>query len=190
MNHFDNDIEQCLAVLASGGNILYPTDTVWGLGCDATNEQAVNKLINLKEKPAQKGLIILLPTERDVLQYVANPDMEVFDYLAQQTKPVTVIYKDGLGVADPVLNADGSIAIRLVNEDFCRHLLKRFKKPIVSTSANFHGHPSPVFFRDIDPELINRVDYTAHYRRNDTNSTAASSIIKWNGNGDFTVIRK
>ena len=130
----------------SGGVILYPTDTVWGLGCDATNEAAVQKIIRLKGKPDQKGLIVLCATERDVLQYVSGLDMEVFNYLETIDKPTTVIYKDGLGVADPVLNADGSIAIRLVKDDFCRHLVKRFRKPIVSTSANFQANLLRLYF--------------------------------------------
>ena len=128
MEDFNNDVEQCLSVLHNGGVILYPTDTIWGLGCDATNAAAVRKLMDIKGKPPSKGLIILLAAERDVLQYVASPDMEVFDYLNATAKPTTVIYKNGLNVADEVLNENGSIAIRLVSENFCRHLLKRFKK--------------------------------------------------------------
>src|SRR4051794_24328726 len=139
MTDFTDDIENCLRVLQDGGVILYPTDTIWGLGCDATNQRAVEKLITLKGKPPHKGLIVLLAGERDVLKYVANPDLAVFDYLHAAEKPTTVIYEHGLGMADEVLNEDGSVAIRLVKEDFCRHLLKRFKKPVVSTSANLHG---------------------------------------------------
>ncbi len=153
MTDYTPDLENSLKVLAEGGIILYPTDTVWGIGCDATNEQAVQKLLALKGKPQQKGLIILLGSERDVLQYVANPDLAVFDYLETLSKPTTVIYDKGLGVADDVLNADGSIAIRLVNDDFCRHLVKRFRKPVVSTSANFHGEPSPQDFNSIKSTL-------------------------------------
>ncbi len=188
MTDFTTDIEQCLAALNEGGVILYPTDTIWGLGCDATNEEAVEKLIAIKGKPAHKGLIVLLPSERDVLQYVAAPDPEVFNYLAETDKPVTVIYEGGIGVADEVLNEDGSIAIRLVKEDFCRHLLKRFKKPIVSTSANLHGQPSPQNFFSISPKVKSAVNYVVNFRQKDSNSTAASSIIKWK-NGKAVIIR-
>lgn len=188
MQDFNEDLEQCLKVLHAGGTILYPTDTIWGLGCDATNSAAVRKLINLKGKPEQKGLIVLLPNERDVLQYVANPDMEVFDYLATTDRPTTVIYEHGIGVADEVLNADGSIAIRLVTEDFCRHLLKRFKKPIVSTSANLHGQPSPQHFSEVSAAVLEKVDYTVRYRQHDDTPAASSSIIKWK-NGKISVIR-
>ena len=189
MTDFTEDIEKCLEVLHEGGVILYPTDTIWGLGCDATNSAAVEKLIALKGKPSQKGLIVLLASERDVLQYTANPDLEVFDYLHTTNKPTTVIYEHGLGVADEVLNEDGSIAIRLVKEDFCRHLLKRFKKPVVSTSANLHGQPSPQYFREISNILKSGVNYVVNFRQNEEFSNAASSIIKWK-NGNFLIIRE
>jgi len=188
MVDFNNDVEKCLEVLHAGGVILYPTDTIWGLGCDATNPEAVAKLIQIKGKPPRKGLITILATERDVLQYVANIDMEVFDYLSGTGKPTTVIYEHGLGVADEVLNEDGSIAIRLVSEDFCRHLLKRFKKPVVSTSANIHGQPSPQNFFNISPEIKSSVDYIVNYRQQENSPAAASSIVKWK-NGKVEIIR-
>jgi len=190
MTDFLTDLEQCLITLHNGGVILYPTDTVWALGCDATNEAAVQKLMNLKGKSEQKGLIIILGSEREVLQYVANPDMEVFNFLAQQSKPTTVIYQNGLGVAEHVLNAHGTIAIRLVNENFCRHLVKRFKKPIVSTSANYSGNPSPAHFFNINKDLLKKVDYTVQFRRNDTEVKQSSAIIKWNADGTATFLRK
>lgn len=190
MTDFTNDLEQCLEVLHLGGIILYPTDTVWGLGCDATNDAAVKKLNILKGKPDQKGLIVLLATERDVLQYVASPDMEVFDFLEQQTRPTTVIYNYGLNVADDVLNSDGSIAIRIISEDFCRHLIKRFRKPIVATSANFHGEPTPQNFTHINPLLLEQTDYVVKFRQDELGVSVASAIIKWNSNGDVTFIRK
>ena len=188
MNVFSADLEQCLKVLSAGGLILYPTDTLWGLGCDATNASAVRKLMDLKGKPPQKGLIVLLASERDVLQYVANPDLEVFNYLEHLHKPTTVIYEQGLGVADEVLSSDGSIAIRLVKEDFCRHLLKRFKKPIVSTSANIHGQPSPQNFSSISDQIKIGVDYVVEFRQNEEFPQIASSIVRWVG-GNCIIIR-
>ncbi|MCY7420333.1 MAG: Sua5/YciO/YrdC/YwlC family protein [Chitinophagaceae bacterium] len=190
MKDFTTDLERCLEVLHAGGTILYPTDTVWGLGCDATNDNAVKKLIRLKGKPGQKGLIVLLSTERDVLQYVAGPDMELFNFLQQQTRPTTVIYNDGLNVADEVLDSDGNIAIRIAHEDFCRHLIKRFRKPIVATSANFHGEPTPQNFSQVNPQLVQQVDYTVKFRQQDVGIASASAIIKWNGKGNVTVLRK
>ena len=188
MIDFSADIEQCLEVLHKGGVILYPTDTIWGLGCDATNSTAVEKLMRIKGKPVNKGLIVLLVSERDVLQYVANPDPEVFNYINSLGKPATVIYENGLGVADEVLNEDGSIAIRLTNDDFCRHLLKRYKKPLVSTSANLHGQPSPQNFTAISTQIKSLADYVVAYRQNDCTSATASSIIKW-VQGKAVIIR-
>jgi L-threonylcarbamoyladenylate synthase len=188
MTDFSSDIERCLEVLYSGGVILYPTDTIWGLGCDATNPAAVQKLMKIKGKPSNKGLIVLLATERDVLQYAAAPDPEIFNYLEKTDKPTTVIYEHGLNVADEVLNEDGSIAIRLVKEDFCRHLLKRIKKPIVSTSANLHGQPSPQNFKSISSEIKNVVDYVVCFGQDSNKTNAASSIIGWK-KGKVFVIR-
>jgi L-threonylcarbamoyladenylate synthase len=182
------DIEPCLKALQAGEVILYPTDTIWGLGCDATNEQAVEKLIKIKGKPSHKGLIVLLASERDILQYVASPDPEVFDYLAAAVRPTTVIYDHGLNVADSVLSSDGSIAIRLAKDEFCRHLINRFKKPIVSTSANLHGKPSPQNFSAIDPELRSLVKYVANFRREEEKAKEPSIIIRWK-NGNPQTIR-
>ncbi len=188
MVDFTNDIEQCLKVLEAGGVILYPTDTIWGLGCDATNAAAVKKVLTLKDRGSDQGILVLLASERDVLQYAASPDLAVFDYLATTTKPTTVIYENGLGVADTVLNQDGSIGIRLVHEDFCRHLLKRFKKPIVSTSANLHQQPSPHNFSEISDAIKDTVDYVVNYRQNDHLVFNPSTIIRWI-EGTVEVIR-
>jgi L-threonylcarbamoyladenylate synthase len=186
---FTTDLEHCLKVLTEGGVILYPTDTVWGLGCDATNDHAVEKLLRLKGKKPKQGLILLLASERDVLQYVTQLDMSLFDHLAQTDRPTTVIYEGGTGVADSVLAQDGSIAIRIVKEDFCRHLVKRFRKPIVSTSANFHGRPAPAYFYEVENELKKSVDYIVQYRQNDTQLLSPSSIIKWRKDGSVEIIR-
>ena len=136
MVSFDNDIEQCLQVLKSGGLILYPTDTVWGIGCDATNEQAVQKIYTLKQRSDEKAMIVLVADEREILQYTASPDLSVFDYLEQTKKPTTVIYDGAIGLADNLIGKDGSIAIRICKESFCRQLIKRFRKPIVSAPAD------------------------------------------------------
>ena len=138
---FENNIEECLKVLQSGGLILYPTDTVWGIGCDATNEAAVEKIYAIKQRPDNKAMIVLLTDERDVLKYVAAPDLQVFDYLEKATKPTTEIYEGAIGFAENLIGEDGSIAIRICKDDFCKHLLKRFRKPLVSTSANISSKP-------------------------------------------------
>ncbi|MGN6492236.1 MAG: L-threonylcarbamoyladenylate synthase [Agriterribacter sp.] len=188
--NFTEDVENCLRVLQSGGVILYPTDTIWGLGCDATNEDAVQKIYNIKRRQETKTMIVLLADERDIFQYVAHPDPAVFDYLENTTKPTTVIYNGALGMADNLIADDGSIAIRLVQDDFCRHLVKRLRKPLVSTSANISGQPSPGSFSAISDEIKQACDYVVQYRRDDERKAQPSSIIKWNDDGTVTVIRE
>ena len=189
MNDFEKDIDNCLRVLQNGGVILYPTDTIWGLGCDASNEEAVQKIYNIKQRPGEKSLIVLLADERDVLKYVASLDLEVFDYLKTTTKPTTVIYDGAIGLAENLIASDGSVAIRVVNEIFCKHLIKRFRKPLVSTSANISGAASPASFAAISDEIKSQVDYIVEYSRDKTEPATPSSIIKWKGNGEYVLIR-
>ena len=147
--NYENDIEQCLRVLNTGGLILYPTDTVWGIGCDATNKEAVARVYALKKREDEKALIVLVAEERDVLQYTAAPDLAVFDYLQSVIKPTTVIYEGAIGLADNLVGKDGSIAIRICAEPFCKHLIKRFRKPILSNPASaFINRPSVRIFDD------------------------------------------
>jgi L-threonylcarbamoyladenylate synthase len=186
--NFEKDIEQCLQVLRSGGLILYPTDTVWGIGCDATDKTAVEKIYKLKKRPDDKAMIVLVAGEKDILNHVAAPDLQVFDYLEKTKKPTTVIYDGAIGLADNLIGNDGSIAIRICNDEFCRHLIKRFRKPIVSTSANISGHPVSKIFSEIPDEIKNGVDYVVSYRQNDKTLAEPSSLIKWN-NGAVVVIR-
>ena len=188
MTGFENDIEQCLKMLKEGGLILYPTDTVWGIGCDATNAEAVAKVYQLKKRPDEKAMIVLLAEERDVLQYVASPDLQVFDFLLEAKKPTTVIYDGAIGLADNLVNQDGSIAIRICKEEFCKHLIKRFRKPIVSTSANISGQPVAKLFTDIADEIKAGVDYVVTYRQDDKTIAEPSAVIKWK-NGMVEVIR-
>ena len=185
---FNHDVEKSLEALDQGGLLLYPTDTVWGLGCDATNATAVKKIYDLKQRTASKSMIVLLADERDILQYVAGIDLAVFDYLDKVSKPTTVIYHGAIGLADNLVNEDGSIAIRIVKEDFCRHLIKRFRKPIVSTSANLSGEPTPRNFAEIPEHIQKAVDYVVEYRQNDHSIAAPSAVVRWE-NGEVTVIR-
>ena len=131
----DTDLEQALAALQAGALILYPTDTIWGIGCDATDEAAVARVYALKQRAAAKSLIVLMADERDILKYTSQPDLRVFDFLHTVSKPTTVIYEGAIGLAANLIPDDGTVAIRLVDDLFCRHLIKRFRKPIVSTSA-------------------------------------------------------
>lgn len=185
----EQDIEKALEVLHQGGLILYPTDTVWGIGCDATNPVAVEKVYKLKQRSDEKALIVLLADERDILQYVSAVDLSLFDYLEEQTRPTTVIYEGAIGFAENLTGADGSIAIRLCNEPFCRQLLKRFRKPIVSTSANISGEPPARIYAEISEPIRNGVDYIVHYRQDDDTPAAPSQLIKWE-DGTVKVLRK
>jgi len=179
MMDFSKDIENSIKVLKQGGIILYPTDTIWGIGCDATNDDAVEKVFVAKNRPSNKSLIILVADEREVIQYVASPDLRVFDYLQSLNKPTTVIYESAIGLASNLVNEDGSIAIRIVKDEFCRHLIKRFRKPIVSTSANLSGEPSPKNFTDIPDQVKNSVDYIVQHRQQENQESVSSTIIRW-----------
>jgi L-threonylcarbamoyladenylate synthase len=187
---FDVEVEKALQVLRGGGIILYPTDTIWGIGCDATNEEAIKKIYELKKREDSKSLIILVAEERDILQYVAAPDLSVFDFIEEQTRPTTIIFDQAVGLPDNLVAHDGSIAIRIVRDEFCRHLIKRLRKPIVSTSANISGEPSPQFFNQVSEEIKTGVDHIVKWRQDDERPSQPSQIIKWNNDGSHTVIRR
>ncbi len=186
---FLNDIEQCLEKLKAGGLILYPTDTVWGIGCDATNEEAVARIYALKQRSDSKAMIVLMADEKEILHYVTQPGLQIFDYIKGVNRPTTVIYEGAVSLADNLLAEDGSVAIRICEEPFCKNLIKRFRKPIVSTSANISGYPSPLNFKDIDQIIINGVDYVVNYRQDDMEPRKPSSIIKWEKDGTLSIIR-
>ena len=187
---FEQEIEKAVAALRMGKTILYPTDTIWGIGCDATNEEAIGKVYQLKQRPDAKSLIILVATERDILKYVAAPDLAVFDFIEEQTRPTTIIFEDAIHLPQNLVAADGSIAIRLVQDPFCRHLIKRLQKPIVSTSANTSGQLSPQNFKSISNEIIEQVDHVVKWRQDDEKPAAPSQIIKWNKGKSPTIIRQ
>jgi L-threonylcarbamoyladenylate synthase len=186
---FEQDVVNCIQVLEEGGLILYPTDTIWGIGCDATNASAIQKAFALKKREDTKTMIVLVADERDILQYVAAPDPSVFDFLESQSRPVTVIFDGALNIADNLVADDGSIGIRIVRDEFCRHVVKRFGKPIVSTSANISGAPSPLTFADISNEIRNGVDYVVKWRQNDKTISSPSRIVRWKAGGEMEIIR-
>lgn len=186
---FENDIKACISVMENGGLILYPTDTVWGIGCDATNEDAVAKIFRLKQRSDEKSMVILVADEKTILEYVTQPNLEVFDYIKGISKPTTVIYNGAVGLADNVIAKDRSVAIRITRDDFCRHLIKRYRKPIVSTSANISGYPAPALFMDIDIKIKEGVDYIVQHRQDDETPAVPSSILKWGDDGSLTIIR-
>lgn len=188
-NILDNEVEKALTVLKKGGVILYPTDTIWGLGCDAANEAAVQKIYTIKNRAESKSLIILLADAHDLLQYVAAPDPAVFDYIERLEKPTTIIFQNAICLPQNLVAQDGSIAIRVVKEVFCRHLIKRLRKPIVSTSANSSGQPPPQTFSAISDVIKNSVDYIVQWRQEETVPAQPSQLVKWNSDGMATVLR-
>lgn len=187
--YFKQDIEECLTVLNNGGLILYPTDTVWGIGCDAQNEEAVSKIYALKNRNEQKSMIILLADEKDILKYTDQQFPSVFDYVKGAHKPVTVIYNKAINLAPNLINTDGSIGIRVVNDEFCKRLITEFGKPIVSTSSNISGYPAPGAFADIDIKIKDGVDYIVQHRQDDLEPSIPSTVVKINADGSYTIIR-
>lgn len=189
MVDLEDDLKACIKAVEQGGVILYPTDTIWGLGCDATNETAVDKVFAVKRRPKEKSLIVLLAEARDILQYVAAPHPDIIAIVEGFERPTTVIYENGLGFPDNVVNKDGSIAIRVTNDPFCKALIKRFRKPIVSTSANISGQPTSSIYKSIDEIIINSVDYVVKYRQDDQVIQAPSRLVKIDGEGNLEILR-
>lgn len=190
MIDFYSEVEAALNVLRRGEVILYPTDTIWGLGCDATNEEAVRKVYQIKQRDDSKSLIILVAEERDILQYVAAPDLAVFEFLAEQNRPTTVIFDGAVNLPDNLIADDGSIAIRIAKDEFCRHIIKRLRQPIVSTSANISGQPSPRFFDEISEEIKSAADYIVQWRQEDKTPSQPSQIVRWKDDGTPDFIRR
>lgn len=188
-NKFESDINNCLAVLEKGGIILYPTDTIWGIGCDATNATAVKKIFQLKNREEKKSMIILVNDEAMIHQYVSTSSGKLISLLSAAVKPTTAIFKNAFNLPSNLINEDGSVAIRIVRDAFCRQLIKELKKPLVSTSANISGKKFPQNFNDVSIEIKNGVDYIVQHRQNDFTKSTPSSIIKLNDHNEIEVIR-
>lgn len=184
-----DDIHQCLRTLKDGGIILYPTDTVWGIGCDACNANAVAKIFALKKRQEAKSMIILVSSEAAISTYTQQADAVIFDYIKGVSKPTTIIYEAAQNLAPNLINEDGSIAIRIVKDEFCKQLIDAFGKPIVSTSANISGYPPPALFEDIDIQIKSGVDYIVQHRQNDTHPAQPSAIVKLEKDGSIKIIR-
>ena len=185
----DADIAQCLKVLSAGGLILYPTDTVWGIGCDATNADAVRRVYQLKQRDDSKALIVLIDSADHLDHYVVDVPMIARELIDVAVNPLTIIYEGAYNIAPNVLGDEDSVGIRIPNDEFCHRLCERFGKPIVSTSANVSGKPTANRFADIDSTIVNGVDYAVEYRRNDTTKHQPSNIILLSRDGTFKIIR-
>ena len=183
------EINNALQILKQGGLILYPTDTVWGIGCDATNPEAVKKVYKLKQREDSKALICLVADDRMLKKYVKKIPEVAFNIFDVADNPITIIYDDAQNLAENLIADDKSIAIRIPNNDFCFQLLRRFNGAIVSTSANISGQPTPKSFKEITPEVLKGVDYVVNLHREKI-CNKPSSIIKLSGNGKVQVIRK
>jgi len=183
------DIVQCLKVLSAGGLILYPTDTVWGIGCDATNAEAVKRVYQLKQRDDSKALIVLIDSADHLDHYVVDVPAIARELIDVAVKPLTIIYEGAYNLAPNVLGDEDSIGIRIPNDEFCHRLCERFGKPIVSTSANMSGQPTAKRFSDIDSGIVENVDYAVEYRRDDTTPHQPSNIILLSRDGTFKIIR-
>lgn len=184
------DIKRAIEVMNRGGIILYPTDTIWGLGCDATNEDAVRRIFEIKQRADSKALITLVDSEVKVESYVCDVPEVAWDLIELSEKPLTIIFDGARNLAKNLLAEDGSIGIRVTREPFSRELCMRMKRAIVSTSANVSGQPSPHNFSEIAEEILAAVDYVCTSRREEKENPAASSIIKLGAGGEISIIRE
>ena len=189
MNDFSEDINQCLVTLKNGGIILYPTDTIWGIGCDATNESAISRVFEIKKRSLSKSLIILVDSLSMINEYIESPSKTLADYLSNAKTPTTAIFEKAKNLPGNLINADGSIAIRIASDNFCKKLISKFGSPIVSTSANISNKVSPKTFSEIDPEIIQLMDYTVVYRQKDHSIKNPSHIIRLNNQNEVERIR-
>lgn len=186
----EDDIKQAVEVLRKGGVILYPTDTVWGIGCDATNEEAVKRIYRIKRRDDSKSMLCLVDSEARLQRYVRDVPAVAWDLLEYATKPTTLILDGAVNLAPNLIGEDGSIGMRITREDFSRELCYRFQKALVSTSANISGEPGAQNYRDISQEIIDAVDYVCWTRRQEHEPHAPSSIIKLSKDGTVKIIRE
>lgn len=184
------DIKEACRVMTDGGVILYPTDTVWGIGCDATNAEAVQKVYEIKKRIDSKAMLVLVDSPVKVDFYVDEVPDVAWDLIELSDKPITIIYFGARNLAQNLLAEDGSVGIRVTTEKFSHQLCQRFRKAIVSTSANISGEASPANFSEISDEIKSAVDYIVSYRQDDTNCPKPSSILKLGKGGTIKIIRK
>lgn len=183
------DIKKACEVMRAGGIILYPTDTIWGIGCDATNEEAVQKVYNLKQRADNKAMLVLTDSDAKLPAYVNDIPEIAWDLIKVSDKPLTIIYSGAKNLARNLLGEDGSVGIRVTNELFSRRLCEQFRKPLVSTSANVSGESSPAHFGEVSDTIKNGVDYIVRYRQDDMSKAQPSGILKLGAGGVIQVIR-
>ena len=186
----EKEILKAFEVLKSGGIILYPTDTIWGIGCDATNEKATKRIYELKKRSDTKSMILLLDNEMKLQSYIREVPENAYDLIEYSEKPLTIIYDDAKNLAPNVIAEDGSVGIRITKDPFCKKLLERFRKPITSTSANISGQNPPGNFSEITEEIKSGVDYIVDLRQEEYSVNLPSTIIRLKTNGEIKFIRK
>jgi L-threonylcarbamoyladenylate synthase len=182
------EVEQTVKFLKNREVILYPTDTVWGLGCDATDAETVKKIFKIKQRDESKSLVILVDSIEMLQQYIPSISNQVYGVLRTSSKPTSIIYDNPIGLANNVVASDNTVAIRIVQHEFCQELIKQFGKPIVSTSANISGMPTPTSFKEIDKSILDAVDYVVNLQQNSV-ADSPSRILKITDSGELQVIR-
>lgn len=182
-------ISEAAEVVKKGGIILYPTDTIWGIGCDATNEKAVERVFKIKERPSSKAMLLLIDSDAKLSNYVKQVPSMAYQFIDCAVHPLTIIYPGARNIAPALIPTEGTIGIRITKEPFSQKLCQTIRVPLVSTSANLSGAPSPRFFAEISPEIISRVDYVVPIRQDETEIKSASEIIKLGVNNEVEIIR-
>ena len=185
----DQEIIQSIGILKRGGTILYPTDTIWGIGCDATNQKAVEKIYKIKKRLETKSLIILIDDPGKISNYVKKIPAITWDLMDNVERPITIIFPNAMNLPKNVIGEDNSIAIRVVKNEFCKRLIRDYGKPIVSSSANISGEPTPLVFRCVSEEIKKKVDYVVNLHQDVLREVKPSRIIKLMENGEFNIIR-
>ena len=184
----DTEIKNSLKMLKQKEILLYPTDTVWGIGCDATSQEAVAKVFKIKQRSESKSLVILVDSIEMLKEYIPTVSKAVIEILANPKTPTTIIYDNPVGLAKNVVASDNTVAIRIVQHEFCKQLIHQFGKPLVSTSANISGKPTPNSFKEIEQSILDSVDYVVNLQRDDVNEKS-STILKVSENGEIIVLR-
>lgn len=183
------EIKKTIEVLKKGGTILYPTDTVWGIGCDATNSKAVAKVFSLKSRKENKSLIILLDSVDKIKNYVQNYPEQASDLIDSYHKPLTIVFSGAKNLAKNLIAEDGTIAIRIIKHEFCNKLIKGFGKPLVSTSANVSGTTTPAVFRDITDFIKSHVNHVVNVEQDNLQPSTPSTVIKMDQTGNYEILR-
>ncbi len=190
MISIEQDISKAVEVLKRGGVILYPTDTVWGIGCDATCSDAVKRIYDIKRRADSKAMIVLLSRVDDLWRYVDSVPEVATQLIEATVRPLTIVYDRGINMAPELLAGDGSVGVRITHEKISATLCRLIRRPLVSTSANISGQPTPALYREISPEIISAVDYVMSSRRDDISRSLPSQVIKLSNSGVVKILRK